>query len=86
MREQFKDPAARFDLDVQSVDVSKAGDTAVVRSLYRYSFTDPRTKKVTSETGNWVAGFKRQSDGSLKMVWSIGADTPAVPVASAPKT
>lgn len=85
MKEQFKDPAARFDLNVQSVDVSKAGDTAVVRSLYQYSFTDPKTKKVAVETGNWMAGFKRQSDGSLKMAWSIGADTPAAVSADKPK-
>lgn len=86
MKEQFKDPAARFDLTVQNVDVSKAGDTAVVRSLYTYSFTDPQTKKIDTETGNWVAGVKRQADGSLKMAWSIGADTPVAPAAGTPKT
>ena len=84
MKEQFADAAARFDLNVQSVDVSKAGDTAVVRSLYQYTFTDPKTKKSTSESGNWVAGFKRQPDGSLKLAWSIGADTPAA--AATPKS
>ncbi|MDB5678413.1 hypothetical protein, partial [Sphingomonas bacterium] len=86
MKEQFKDPAARFDVNIQSVDVSKAGDTAVVRSLYQYGFTDPKTKKVSSETGNWVAGFKRQADGSLKLAWSIGADTPPVASTDKPKT
>ena len=79
MKQQFADPATGFDLNIQSVDVSKAGDTAVVRSLYQFSFTDPKTKKVASEKGNWVAGFKRQSDGSLKLAWSIGADTPGAP-------
>jgi ketosteroid isomerase-like protein len=86
MKEQFADPAARFDLNIQSVDVSKAGDTAVVRSLYQYTFTDPKTKKPTSESGNWVAGLKRQPDGSLKLAWSIGADTPAAKPADKPKT
>lgn len=76
MKQQFADPATRFDLNIQSVDVSKAGDMAVVRSIYKFSFTDPKTKKIASETGNWVAGFKRQPDGSLKLAWSIGADTP----------
>ena len=86
MKEQFADPAARFDLNIQNVDVSKAGDVAVVRSLYQYTFTDPKTKKPSSETGNWVAGFKRQSDGSLKLAWSIGADTPAAKPADKPKS
>ncbi|MEO5937584.1 MAG: nuclear transport factor 2 family protein [Sphingomonas sp.] len=86
MKEQFADPAARFDLNIQSVDVSKAGDVAVVRSLYQYTFTDPKTKKPSSENGNWVAGFKRQADGSLKLAWSIGANTPAAASADKPKT
>lgn len=87
MKEQFKDPAARFDVNVQSVDVSKAGDMAVVRALYQYTSTDPKTKKPANESGTWVAGFKRQSDGSLKMAWSIGADTPAAtPPADKPKS
>jgi ketosteroid isomerase-like protein len=82
MKQQFADPATRFDLNIQSVDVAKEGDTAVVRSIYKYSFTDPKTKKLASETGNWVAGLKRQPDHSLKLAWSIGANTPAAPPAS----
>lgn len=86
MKEQFKDPAARFDTNIQSVDVSKAGDIAIVRSLYQYTFTDPKTKKPASESGNWVAAFKRQSDGSLKLAWSIGADMPVAKPTDKPKS
>ncbi len=76
MKQQFQDPAAKFDLAVDDVDVARSGDMAVVRSSYVYSFTDPKTKTVATEKGNWVAGMKRQSDGSLKLAWSIGADLP----------
>ena len=88
MKQQFQDPAAKFDLTVDSVDVARSGEMAVVRSTYVYHFTDPKTKGPASETGNWVAGLKRQPDGSLKLAWSIGADVPkaaAVPV-TAPTT
>lgn len=83
MKQQFADPATRFDLSVQSVDVARSGEMAVVRTTYRFSYTDPKTKAVASESGNWVAGLKRQSDGSLKLAWSIGADTPAAPAPAA---
>jgi ketosteroid isomerase-like protein len=76
VKEQFKDPAAKFYLTVRDIDVARSGEMAVVRSTYVYDFTDPKTKIVTSETGNWIIGLKRQPDGSLKMVWSIGADVP----------
>jgi ketosteroid isomerase-like protein len=79
MKQQFLDPAAKFDLDIKDVDVSRAGDLVVVRSIYTYSTTDPKTKKIVSETGNWVAGLKRQPDRSLKLAWSIGTDTPSTP-------
>lgn len=84
MKQQFTDPATRFDLSIQSVDVARSGEMAVVRTTYRYSYTDPKTKAAASESGNWVAGLKRQPDGSLKLVWSVGADTPAAPAAPAP--
>jgi hypothetical protein len=37
-----------------------------------------------TETGNRLAGYKQQSDGSWKIVWSIGGDAP--PATPAPKT
>jgi hypothetical protein len=32
---------------------------------------------VTRETGTWIAIFKRQEDGSMKLWRSIASDTPA---------
>ena len=86
MTEQFKDPAAKFDLTINAVDVARSGEMAVVRSTYVYHFTDPKTKGAATETGNWVAGLKRQPDGSLKLAWSIGADVPKAPAAPAAPT
>ncbi|MBW8843289.1 MAG: nuclear transport factor 2 family protein [Sphingomonadales bacterium] len=86
MKQQFLDPAAKFDLDIKNIDVARAGDMVVVRSAYTFSSTDPKTKKIVSETGNWLTGFKRQPDRSLKLVWSIGADTPAAPAPAAVAT
>lgn len=86
MKQQFADPAAHFETTVASVDVAKSGDLAVVRTTYKFTSTDPKTKQPATESGNWVAGLKRQSDGSLKLAWSIGADVPSTPAPAASPT
>jgi ketosteroid isomerase-like protein len=83
----FKDnPTAKFTLTNETVDVAASGDLAVVRSSYAYEFTDPKTKKLATETGNFILGYKPQPDGSWKIAWSIGADTPQAPAAAPVKS
>lgn len=53
-----------------------SGDLALYHATYHFSFTDPASKQPVVETGNWVALFKRQPDGSMKMSKDIVADTP----------
>ncbi|HWF01038.1 MAG TPA: hypothetical protein VG248_14660 [Caulobacteraceae bacterium] len=61
----------------ETVDVAQAGDMAVYRAVYRATYTDARTHKAVNETGNVVTGYKKQSDGSWKIAWTISADMPA---------
>jgi ketosteroid isomerase-like protein len=58
----------------ESVDVG--GDIAVYHSTYVFTGTDAKTKKPMTENGNYLAGWKKQSDGSWKMEWSIVSNTP----------
>ncbi len=74
-------PNANLVVSNESVDVAQAGDMAVYRSTYVFTGTDPKTKLPNTETGNWVAGYKKQPDGTWKMAWNVIADTP--PPASA---
>ena len=71
------DPKSSTTLGDESVDVAASGDLAVYHASYRISFTDPASKRVLVENGQWIAVYKRQSDGSMKMAWDIAADTPA---------
>ncbi len=48
-------------------------------ATYCFAFTNPETKQPFVESGNWVAVFNRQPDGSMKMIKDIVADTPAAP-------
>ena len=80
MEQQVADSAVRFDLADEKVDVAGSGEFAVYRARYAYRFTDPKTKAVMVERGNWAAAFRRQGDGSMKLVWTMGADAgPVVP-------
>ena len=73
------DPGQNFSVSNESVDVPASGDMAVYRSNYVYKFADPKTKKPVTEVGNYIAGYKLQSDGSWKITWSVLSDTPATP-------
>ena len=74
---QVADPAMTFSVNDEQIDVAGSGDLAVWRATYRYGFTDPVSKKPKTEVGNWVVGWKRQTDGTMKKAWSIVSDTPA---------
>jgi len=76
---QMADPALHLAVSDEAVDVAAAGDLAVYRATYRYTFTDPATKGPATETGNWVAVFRRQTDGTMKMIRDMVLDTPAAP-------
>ena len=64
-------PGWHVSLIDETVDVADAGDMAVYRSTYNQDSVDngtPVTQKV-----NFVAGFKKQADGSWRIAWSVVA-------------
>jgi len=64
-------PSWQVRLIDETVDVADAGDMAVYRSTCYQDSADngtPMTQKV-----NFVAGFKKQPDGSWKIAWSVVA-------------
>lgn len=76
-KQQVADPAAKVEISDNTVDVAKAGDMAVQRMTYAYTYTDPKTKAVTTEHGNWLLGWKPQAGGGWKLAWGVISDTPA---------
>ncbi|MEO8927363.1 MAG: DUF4440 domain-containing protein [Caulobacteraceae bacterium] len=77
------DPKAHVTTANEVVDVAASGDMAVYRSTYVFNGTDPKTKKAVSETGNYLAGYKKQADGSWKIAWQVVSDTKPAPAAMA---
>jgi ketosteroid isomerase-like protein len=76
---QVADPAMKLVIANEYIDVAQAGDMATWRCTYRYTYTDPATKQVRVELGNYIIGFKRQPDGKMKAAWSVVSDTPPNP-------
>ena len=76
MKAQLQDPAAKWETSDSKVTVSSGGDLAVYEATYAFTFTNPETGKPAKDFGNWIAIFKRQTDGSMKLWRSIGTDTP----------
>ena len=69
--------AAKVDwsLGEGKVTVASDGDLAVFEAPYTFVVT--MQQGVNRETGTWIAIFKRQDDGSMKLWRSIASDTPA---------
>ena len=70
-----------FSLDFTNAKTSASGDLAYTRGTYRATFTAPGSELPITESGNYVTIFRKQSDGSWKIVEDISA--PGLPEAAA---
>jgi ketosteroid isomerase-like protein len=73
-KQQVADPRAYLQIGNETVDVADSGEMAVYRTAYKYTSTNPKTKKDTVEHGNWLIGYK-QVDGKWKIAWNVVSDT-----------
>ncbi len=63
--------------ETTAVEVSRAGDLAYSPGIYEITVNDPEGKPVTT-VGKWVSVWKKQTDGSWKVVAHIwNPDGPA---------
>jgi uncharacterized protein (TIGR02246 family) len=79
LKDTIADPKFSLDLKTVKVDVSK-DDLAYSQGTYSVTFLDAKAKKVMAETGRYVEVYKKQPDGSWKVVEDINSpEAPAVP-------
>lgn len=81
MKAQMAAAKVDWQLGEGKVTVAKAGDLGIFEAPYTFVITMPNTP-VATEHGTWIAIFKRQGDGSLKLWRSIASDTPAANAAA----
>ena len=79
------DPALSLKFQAAKTDVAKSGDLAYTQGSYTLTLTDPQTKQVINDHGNYVTTYRKQPDGSWKAVADIAtSDVP--PPAPPPPT
>jgi uncharacterized protein (TIGR02246 family) len=67
------DPAFDVQMTSRKVDVSASGDLAYSRGTFTEKYTDPKTSKVMSRAGSYLTVYKKQDDGSWKIVEDVAA-------------
>ena len=82
--EGLTDPNFNIKFAADKVDVAQAGDLATSRGRFEQTYTDPETKKPVKVSGAFLTVYKKQSDGSWKVVqdWAVadpGKPTPIEP-------
>jgi uncharacterized protein (TIGR02246 family) len=67
------DPAFAMDFTNVKTAVAASGDLAYTRGTYRVTYTDPGSRQPVTQAGNYVTVFKKQTDGSWKIVEDVSA-------------
>lgn len=72
------DPNVALDVHATRVEVGKGGDLGFTQGTYTMTMTDPKTKKPVNDKGKYLTTWKKQADGSWKIVADmINSDLPA---------
>src|SRR5579862_7715497 len=80
LKDVVADPAFALELQTVKVEVPKGGDIAYSQGTYSVNITDPKSKKVLTEKGKYLEVYRKQADGSWKVVEDMNnADAPAAP-------
>ena len=83
-KEMLTSPGAAISWKTTKVEVAKAGDLAYVSGTYEETMTDASGKPV-KDRGKYVEIFKKQADGTWKVVADIWNSDLAAPVPSEKK-
>jgi uncharacterized protein (TIGR02246 family) len=85
------DPALSLKFQTVKTDVAKSGDLGYTQGSYTLTLTDPQTKQIINDHGNYVTTYRKQADGTWKAVADIASSdvpppAPAPPAELKPKT
>jgi uncharacterized protein (TIGR02246 family) len=70
------DPAGKYVPGAETTQVSSGGDVAYGEVNYQSTFTNSKTKAVETKDRYNITVFKKQPDGSWKVVRDINTDVP----------
>ena len=66
------DPNFKLSLSNKKTEVAGSGDLAYRRGSFTITFTNPQTKQAENSAGTYLTVFRKQADGSWKVVEDFG--------------
>ena len=73
----FDDPNFALTFQGSRFEVAKSGDLGYTQGAYNLTITDPRTKKPVNDKGKYLTAYKKQADGTWKVVGDmVSSDIP----------
>jgi len=84
LKEMLDDPALSLKFQASRVEVSSSGDLGFTQGGYQLTMTDPASRQVIHDRGNYVTTYRKQPDGSWKAVADIATSEVPPPSPSSP--
>jgi len=72
IRDDIADTNFKMSLSNEKTEVAGSGDLAYRRGAFRITYTNPQTKQAENSTGTYLTVFRKQADGSWKVVEDFG--------------
>lgn len=67
------DPNSKLIFASNRIEVSSSGDLATTTGSYSLTMTNPKTKKPVEDKGNYLTVYKKQTDGSWKVIEDVAS-------------
>lgn len=74
MKPELGDPNFSLVFAPTKVEIAKSGDIAYSQGTFKYTTTDPKTRKRVGQAGNYVEVYKKQADGTWKVEEDIATE------------
>jgi len=74
MKPELGDPNFSLVFAPTKVEIAQSRDIAYTQGTFRYTTTDPKTKKRVGQAGNYVEVYKKQADGTWKVEEDIATE------------
>ena len=68
IRNDIADPNLKISVSNEKTEVAGSGDLAYRRGTFKITFTNPQTKQAENGAGTYLTVFRKQADGSWKVV------------------
>ena len=74
MKPELGDPNFSLVFAPTKIEIAKSGEIAYSKGWFKYTTTDPKTKKRVGQAGNYVEVYKKQADGTWKVEEDIATE------------